>query len=252
MRISDWSSDVCSSDLGSPAADRRGDRSVHAAAGGDPRSRGRRGGPRPRRRGAHRPPVPAGQRDAARRRPRRRRARRGSRPGTVGGGRDVPSAARAGGGAVSTAIEIAAAVRAGERTARSVVEEHLAAIEARESELHAFNLVTADAALAAADAVDADVAAGHDPGPLAGVPIALKDNLCTSGIPTTCSSKILEGWRPPYDATVVQRLAAAGAISVGKTHPDDFALGPSPENSAFWPTPHPTPPTQAPSPPPPP
>src|SRR3546814_12255149 len=91
---------------------------VHGAAGGDPGSGGRRGGPRPRRRGAHRPPVPAGQRDATRRRPRRGRARRGSRSGTVGGGRDVPSAARAGGGAVSTAIEIATAVRAGERSDR--------------------------------------------------------------------------------------------------------------------------------------
>ena len=110
-----------------------------------------------------------------------------------------------------TALEIAAAVRAGERSARSVVEEHLAAIDAREAELHAFNLVTRDEALAAADAVDAKVAAGEDPGPLAGVPIALKDNLCTTGIPTTCSSKILDGWKPPYDATVVQRLAAAGA-----------------------------------------
>ena len=98
------------------------------------------------------------------------------------------------------------------RTAVDVVEEHLAAIDAREAELHAFNLVLADEARAAADAVDAAVAAGRDPGPLAGVPVALKDNMCTRGIPTTCSSRILEGWRPPYDATVVERLRAAGAV----------------------------------------
>jgi aspartyl-tRNA(Asn)/glutamyl-tRNA(Gln) amidotransferase subunit A len=138
-----------------------------------------------------------------------------------------------------TALEIAAAVRAGDRSARSVVEEHLAAIEGREAELHAFNLVTGDEALAAADAVDAKVAAGEDPGPLAGVPVALKDNLCTTGIPTTCSSKILEGWRPPYDATVVERLAAAGAVSVGKTNLDEFAMGSSTENSAFGPSKNP-------------
>ena len=104
------------------------------------------------------------------------------------------------------AVEIVAAVRAGERTAADVLEEHLAAIDAREAEIHAFNLVLADEARAAADAVDAAVAAGRDPGPLAGVPVALKDNMCTRGIPTTCSSRILEGWRPPYDATVVERL----------------------------------------------
>src|SRR5690606_6288392 len=91
-----------------------------------------------------------------------------------------------------TAREVAAAVRAGERSAREVLEEHLARIEEREGEVHAFNLVTADEARAAADAVDAKVAAGEDPGPLAGVPVALKDNLCTRGIPTTCSSKILD------------------------------------------------------------
>ena len=90
------------------------------------------------------------------------------------------------------------------------VEERLRAIDEREAELHAFNLVLADEARAAADAIDRRVAAGDDPGPLAGVPIALKDNLCTRGVPTTCSSRILEGWRPPYDATVVERLAAAG------------------------------------------
>jgi aspartyl-tRNA(Asn)/glutamyl-tRNA(Gln) amidotransferase subunit A len=145
-----------------------------------------------------------------------------------------------------SAVGIAAAVRAGERSARSIVEEHLASIEAREGELHAFNLVTADAALARADEIDAMVAAGQDPGPLAGVPIALKDNLCTTGVPTTCSSKILKGWTPPYDATVVQRLHQAGAVAVGKTNLDEFAMGSSTENSAFGPTRNPHDPSRVP------
>jgi aspartyl-tRNA(Asn)/glutamyl-tRNA(Gln) amidotransferase subunit A len=141
---------------------------------------------------------------------------------------DVPHA--------DTALGIAGAVRDGTRSAVDVVEEHLSAISARDGEVHAFNLVTADRARQAALALDRRLAAGEDPGPLAGVPVALKDNMCTSGVPTTCSSRILDGWCPPYDATVVEKLAAAGAVVVGKTNLDEFAMGSSTENSAFGPT----------------
>jgi aspartyl-tRNA(Asn)/glutamyl-tRNA(Gln) amidotransferase subunit A len=145
-----------------------------------------------------------------------------------------------------TALEIAADVRAGRRTAREVLEGHLEVIGRREPELHAFNLVMVDDAREAAAEVDRKVAAGDDPGPLAGVPVAVKDNLCTRGVPTTCSSRILDGWRPPYDATVVTRLRAAGAVVVGKTNLDEFAMGSSTENSAFGPTRNPHDPSRVP------
>ncbi len=135
-----------------------------------------------------------------------------------------------------SAVEIAAKVRSGQWSAVDVLEGHLEAIASREDEIHAFNLVMVEEARRAAAAVDSAVASGRDPGPLAGVPLALKDNMCTHGVPTTCSSRILDGWRPPYDATVVTRAVEAGAVVIGKTNLDEFAMGSSTEHSAFGPT----------------
>ena len=142
------------------------------------------------------------------------RSRRSARDGPGGRRQPVPRSAHPRRTVSATALELAALVRAGDRSAADVVEEHLAVVAAREPELHACNLVTDESARAAAAAIDAAVGRGEDPGPLAGVPIVLKDNLCTRGVPTTCSSRILEGWRPPYTATVVERVVA------GRRDPD--------------------------------
>jgi aspartyl-tRNA(Asn)/glutamyl-tRNA(Gln) amidotransferase subunit A len=136
-------------------------------------------------------------------------------------------------------IEIAEKVRGGEMKAVEVAEATLAAIDARDPKVHAFLAVARDEVIAQAKAIDSKRARGETLGPLAGVPIALKDALCTRGIPTTAGSKILEGYVPPYDATVVARLRAADALLPGKTNMDEFAMGSSNENSAYGPAKNP-------------
>ena len=132
-----------------------------------------------------------------------------------------------------TAEQTAAAVATGETSAVDVAQAHLDRIAAVDGELHAFLHVDADGALAAAKTVDERRAAGERLGPLAGVPLALKDVVVTEGVPTTCGSKILAGWLPPYDATITRRMKDAGIIILGKTNMDEFAMGSSTENSAF-------------------
>ncbi|MBD2516538.1 Asp-tRNA(Asn)/Glu-tRNA(Gln) amidotransferase subunit GatA [Nostoc sp. FACHB-973] len=120
-----------------------------------------------------------------------------------------------------------------ERSAVEITQEALERIQALEPKLHSFLCVTAERALEQAGTVDAKIAAGEEIGLLAGIPVGIKDNMCTKGIPTTCGSRILENFVPPYESTVTQKLADAGAVMVGKTNLDEFAMGSSTENSAY-------------------
>ncbi|MDQ1246362.1 MAG: aspartyl-tRNA(Asn)/glutamyl-tRNA(Gln) amidotransferase subunit [Actinomycetota bacterium] len=134
------------------------------------------------------------------------------------------------------AVDLAAAMAAGDLTSEQVTAAHLDRIAAVDERVHAFLYVDAEAALATARDIDARRAAGQEMGPLAGVPIAVKDVIATQDVPTTCGSRILEGWRPPYDATIVRKVREAGLVILGKTNMDEFAMGSSTEHSAYGPT----------------
>ena len=135
-----------------------------------------------------------------------------------------------------SAHEMAAAMAAGDVTSEKLTQDHFDRIAEVDANVHAFLYLDHEGALEQARAVDKARANGEKVGPLAGVPLALKDVMVQKGIPTTAGSKILEGWRPPYDSTLVTKLKDAGVVILGKTNMDEFAMGSSTENSAYGPT----------------
>ena len=135
-----------------------------------------------------------------------------------------------------SAAEMAAALTSGEISSVELTQQHLDRINQVDKDVHAFLHVDTEGALAQARDVDSKRKSGEKLSPLAGVPLALKDVLVQKGVPTTCGSKMLEGWRPPYDSTVVTRLKENGIVILGKTNMDEFAMGSSTENSAYGPT----------------
>ena len=136
----------------------------------------------------------------------------------------------------ATAVDLAAKIKSRELSSVEVTRAHLQRIEAVDPAVHAFLYIDSERALHTAMRIDAKIANGEQVGPLAGVPLALKDVLTYAGAPTTCGSKILAGWMPPYNATVTQRLLDADLVILGKTNMDEFAMGSSTENSAYGPT----------------
>ena len=135
-----------------------------------------------------------------------------------------------------TATQLVRQLTAGEATSAGLTEAFLDRIARYDGAVKAFLRVDPSAALAQAQEIDRRRKAGKPLGRLAGLPVAIKDLLCTQGEPTTCASRILENFRPPYDATVVAKLKAADAVLIGRTNMDEFAMGGSNENSAFFPT----------------